>query len=70
MNTQNLNMLKNVLIVIAVLLITTSMVLLIFRDSATNQFGSTPILLTLGSLALVIIVASIRQTLKRRNPIV
>ncbi|MBM7837045.1 hypothetical protein JOC54_000276 [Alkalihalobacillus xiaoxiensis] len=67
MNTKTLNVVKNVLIVVALMLLVSSLALLILRDSGTNQFGSTPILLTIASSPLIIVVALLRQTLKKRN---
>ncbi|GAF11201.1 hypothetical protein JCM19046_1711 [Bacillus sp. JCM 19046] len=70
MNTKTLNVVKNVLIVIALMLLVSSLVLLILRESGTNQFGSTPILLTIASFPLIIAVAGIRTTLKKRDEVV
>ncbi|EZH66541.1 hypothetical protein DH09_11480 [Bacillaceae bacterium JMAK1] len=68
MGTTNNKVMKKILLSVSGLLLATSAVLLLLRESGTNQFGSVPPILTI--IAVVLIIASVfirSKNLKKAN---
>ncbi|MFS0785345.1 hypothetical protein ABC345_03055 [Shouchella sp. 1P09AA] len=67
METKTLKIIKNVSLILAGLLLGTSIVLQILTIRGNESFGTTPSLFTLSALVFVFINAGLRIKLKKRS---